>query len=68
MVAFEPEFLLSFQSPNQEIRHTLGKTKVRHEFSLEHAQVILGHAKADVTQRYAERDMALAGEVAAKIG
>jgi integrase len=52
--------------PNQ-IRHTLG-TKVRREFSLEHAQVVLGHAKADVSQRYAERDMALAGEVAAKIG
>jgi integrase len=52
--------------PNQ-IRHTFG-TKVRHEFSLKHAQVILGHAKADVTQRYAERDMTLARDAASKIG
>jgi hypothetical protein len=35
---------------------------------LEAAQVILGHAKADVTQVYAERDSALAVEVARKIG
>jgi integrase len=52
--------------PNQ-IRHTFA-TQVRREFSLEHAQVILGHTKADVTQRYAERDMALARDVALKIG
>jgi integrase len=52
--------------PNQ-IRHTVG-TKVRGLFGLEHAQVLLGHAKADVTQRYAERDLALARDVAAKIG
>jgi integrase len=52
--------------PNQ-IRHTVG-TKVRGLFGLEHAQVFLGHAKADVTQRYAERDLALARDVASKIG
>ncbi|MEI8373473.1 MAG: hypothetical protein WCJ35_11655 [Planctomycetota bacterium] len=32
------------------------------------AQVISGHAKAAVTQVYAERDMALAAEVMGKIG
>ena len=32
------------------------------------AQVVLGHAKADVTQVYAERDMALAAEIMQKIG
>jgi hypothetical protein len=40
----------------------------RRRFGLEAAQVILGHAKADTTQIYAERDAALAVEVARKIG
>jgi integrase len=53
-------------SPNQ-LRHSAG-TQVRREFGLEAAQVILGHAKADVTQVYAERDQALAAEVMGKIG
>ena len=35
---------------------------------LEAAQVALGHAKADVTQVYAERDTELAREVMRKIG
>jgi hypothetical protein len=35
---------------------------------LEAAQVTLGHAAADVTQVYAERDLTLAVEVARKIG
>jgi integrase len=52
--------------PNQ-IRHTYA-TKVRREFGLEAAQVLLGHSKADVTQVYAERDQALAVAVARKIG
>ena len=53
-------------SPNQ-LRHAAG-TEVRRLFGLEAAQVILGHAKADVTQVYAERDMATAAEVMRKIG
>jgi integrase len=52
--------------PNR-IRHSFG-TRVRHEYGLEAAQVLLGHSKADVTQIYAERNMALARDVAAKIG
>ncbi len=52
--------------PNQ-IRHTIA-TKVRRLFNLEAAQVLLGHSKADVTQHYAERDLALALEVAKRIG
>lgn len=52
--------------PNQ-LRHSHG-TRVRKEFGLEAAQVALGHSKADVTQVYAERNQALAAEVAAKIG
>jgi integrase len=52
--------------PNQ-IRHSFG-TRVRHEFGLEAAQALLGHAKANTTEIYAERNSALACDVAAKIG
>lgn len=49
-------------APNQ-LRHTRG-TEVRKRFGLEAAQVILGHAAANVTQIYAERDADKAREVA----
>jgi integrase len=58
--------LLAYWAPNR-LRHSAG-TAVRKQFGLEAAQVILGHAKADVTQVYAERDSALAVEVMRKIG
>jgi integrase len=50
-----------------QLRHTRA-TEIRRNYGLEAAQVILGHAKADVTQVYAERDNALAVEVMKKIG
>jgi integrase len=50
-----------------QLRHTFA-TQVRSSHGLEAAQVLLGHAKADVTQVYAERNEALAASVAAKIG
>ena len=53
-------------SPNQ-LRHAHG-TNVRRRYGLEAAQVVLGHEHADVTQRYAERDLTLAAKVAAEIG
>ena len=53
-------------SPNQ-LRHTAA-TRIRAEFGLEAAQVILGHSKADVTQVYAERDMVLAEKVINEVG
>ena len=52
--------------PNQ-LRHTAA-TRISRMFSLEAAQVVLGHAKADVTQVYAERDLTKAHEIMAKIG
>ncbi len=52
--------------PNQ-LRH-LFATVVRKEHGLEAAQVLLGHARADVTQVYAERNEELASEVAELIG
>lgn len=54
-------------SPTNRLRHTAA-TKIRREHGLEAAQVILGHAKADVTQIYAERDLEKAVEIAAQIG
>ncbi len=53
-------------SPNQ-LRHTAA-TEVRSKFGLEEAQIILGHSTADVTQVYAERDIAKGMEVARQIG
>ena len=52
--------------PNR-LRHSAG-TEIRKQFGLEAAQVALGHASADITQIYAERDAELAREVARKIG
>jgi integrase len=52
--------------PNQ-LRHTAA-TKVREQFGLEAAQVILGHSRADVTQVYAERNTAAGLDVMGKIG
>jgi integrase len=52
--------------PNQ-LRHTRA-TEIRRRYGLEAAQVLLGHAKADVTQVYAERDLSLAEHVAGEIG
>ncbi len=53
-------------SPNR-LRHTAA-TEVRKKFGLEDAQIILGHASADVSQVYAERDMAKGLEIARRIG
>ncbi len=53
-------------TPNQ-LRHKAG-TEIRRQYGLEAAQVTLGHARADVTQVYAERDYELARKVMRKIG
>lgn len=53
-------------SPNR-LRHAAA-TEVRAKFGLEAAQIVLGHSAADVTQIYAERDLAKGAEVARKIG
>ena len=49
------------------IRHSFA-TEVRRQFGLEHAQVALGHSRADVTQIYAEADLNLARQVAVALG
>jgi integrase len=53
-------------SPNQ-LRHSAA-TELRRRFGLEAAQVVLGHSSADVTQIYAERDMAKAAAVIREVG
>ncbi len=53
-------------SPNR-LRHSAA-TEIRRQFGLEAAQVTLGHATADVSQIYAERDLTLAVEIMRRIG
>jgi integrase len=52
--------------PNQ-LRHTAA-TKLRKEFGLEAAQVILGHRTLTVTQVYAEKNVAAARHIMARVG
>lgn len=52
--------------PNQ-LRHAFA-TEARRLYGLEAAQVLLGHASANITQVYAERDLAKGTEAAAAIG
>jgi integrase len=58
--------LIPHWSPNQ-LRHSRG-TEIRKQFGVEAAQVILGHAKADVTQVFAARDLELAIRVVKQTG
>ena len=53
-------------SPHR-LRHAAA-TEVRRRFGLEAAQVVLGHAQANITEVYAERDHALAAKVAGEMG
>jgi integrase len=53
-------------SPNQ-LRHAAA-TEIRKRYGIEGAQVALGHAYADVTQVYAERDMTLAAKIMKEVG
>jgi len=53
-------------APNQ-LRHSAA-TEIRARYGLEAAATVLGHAKADVTQVYAERDQAKAAKIARAIG
>jgi site-specific recombinase XerC len=50
-----------------QLRH-LAATHIRQRFGLEAAQVVLGHARAEVTEIYAARDLEQAAAVAAQIG
>ena len=60
------ERLFERWSPNR-LRHSAG-TEIRRRFGLEAAQVTLGHASANVTQIYAERDFRKAASVMREVG
>lgn len=53
-------------APNR-LRHNAA-TEIRSKYGLEGAQVVLGHASADVSQIYAERDYEKASQIARQIG
>jgi integrase len=50
-----------------QLRHNAA-TRLRAEFGLEGAQLILGHRKADVTEVYAELDQRKALDIIARVG
>lgn len=50
-----------------QLRHTAA-TRLRKEFGFDVAKTVLGHAKAEMTERYAERDLAAARRVVATVG
>lgn len=60
------EVLVPCWSPNR-LRHSAA-TEIRAKFGLEAAATVLGHVKADVTQLYAERDLAKAASVMREVG
>jgi integrase len=53
-------------APNQ-LRHSQA-TELRRRFGIEAAQAVLGHSELDVTQVYAERDLARAREIMRESG
>ena len=50
-----------------QLRHTAA-TRIRRQYGLEAAQVILGHASIEASQIYAERDLTRAMEIAESDG
>jgi len=58
--------LLPKWTPNR-LRHSTA-TMIRKHYGLEGAQVALGHAHANVTEVYAERDLDLAVKIAREVG
>ena len=50
-----------------QLRHNRG-TEVRRKYGIEAAQVALGHARADVTEVYAEKDLERANQIAREMG
>ena len=50
-----------------QLRHNAA-TRLRKEFGLDVAQVVLGHATLEVIQVYAERDVEAAQKVMRKVG
>jgi hypothetical protein len=43
-------------------------TEIRKKYGIEAAQIALGHARADVTEVYAEKNMEIAKKIAREMG
>jgi site-specific recombinase XerC len=52
---------------SQQLRHS-AENEIQKHFGIEASQVTLGHAAADTTQAYAERDLQKAAEVMEQVG
>jgi integrase len=50
-----------------QLRHSLA-TEIRKKYGIEAAQIALGHARADVTEVYAEKNMEIAKKIAREMG
>jgi integrase len=50
-----------------QLRHTTA-TRIRTQYGLDAAQVILGHSSADITQVYAEANHGKGAEIMGKVG
>lgn len=61
------EWIKSHRWTPLQLRHSY-LTEVRAQFGIEGAQHAGGHSRADVTQVYAEKSLALATEIALKLG
>jgi integrase len=59
-------FVIPHWHPHQ-LRHNRG-TEVRRKYGIEAAQVALGHARADVTEVYAEKNLEQAKRIAKEMG
>jgi integrase len=59
-------FVIPHWHPHQ-LRHNRG-TEVRRKYGIEAAQVALGHARADVTELYAEKNLEQAKRIAKEMG
>ena len=55
-----------FWAPNR-LRHTAG-TEIRKKFGIEQAQAVLGHARLNTTQIYAEKNLERAVQVIKEVG
>jgi integrase len=66
MIVEHDERVIPVWQPNQ-LRHNAG-TRLRKEYGLEAAQVILGHSTVTVTQIYAEKNVAAAMKIMSEAG
>jgi integrase len=70
MYGFKKALKAGVQIPHwhpHQLRHSLA-TEIRKKYGIEAAQIALGHARADVTEVYAEKNMEIAKKIAREMG